>query len=65
MGLLRRTPYDPGPSSDEPTVDLTPDRCEACRRTGVPLVDALVEAFAMKLCPDPAWCRRNWPREAA
>lgn len=64
MGLLRRVPHVPGPAVEESTVDLTPHRCEACRRAGVPLVDDVVDRTPMKLCPDPASCRRNWPNEA-
>lgn len=64
MGLLRRTPYVPGPTSDEPTVDLTPERCDACLRTGVPLVKETHYGLAMRLCPSPYECRCNWPREA-
>lgn len=66
MGLLRRVPHVPGPPVDDPTVDLTPHRCEACRRTGVPLAPAVLEdRTKTRLCPDPATCRRNWPKEAA
>jgi hypothetical protein len=64
MSLLSRKP-SPRPAVDEPTVDLSPDQCAACLRTGVPLVDEVHYGVRMKLCPDPAGCRRNWPREAA
>lgn len=66
MRLLRGTPHVPGPAAVEPTEDPAPDRCIACRRSGVPLVDARLEdGTPEKLCPDPGSCRHHWPREAA